>query len=85
MVKNTAVSIELFGIQRDIAKTDKVNMPITARTIVRDALEYVRNKYPALPLDEDSILITVNQEQASLDRLLRANDTIYILTHIGGG
>ena len=54
MVKNMLVSIELFGVQRDIAKIDKLNMPITEKTIVHDAIEYVRNKYPALSLDKDS-------------------------------
>ena len=79
------VSIELFGVHRDIAKIDKVNMPITEKTIVRDAIEYVANKYPALSIDKDSILITVNHELAPLDKLLRPNDMIYILPYIGGG
>ena len=84
-MKDMLVSIELFGIQRDVAKTGSVKMPISEQTMVRDALEYIRKKYPALPLQEDSILITVNQELATLDRRLRANDTICILPHIGGG
>jgi molybdopterin converting factor small subunit len=79
------VLIELFGTQRDTAKIDKVNMPITEKTVVRDALEYVKNKYPALTLDEGSILTTVNHELAPLERRLKANDTICILPHIGGG
>jgi molybdopterin converting factor small subunit len=79
------VSIELFGIQRDIAKTDKINMPITEKTNVLDALEYVRNKYPALSLDKDSILVTVNHELSPLNRTLKADDIVYILPHIGGG
>jgi molybdopterin converting factor small subunit len=79
------VSIELFGVQRDIAKTDKLNMPITERTVVRDAIEYVRNKYPALSLDKDALLIAVNYELAPLDRLLRANDIICVIPFIGGG
>ncbi len=79
------VLIELFGMQREIAKIDRVKMPITEKTLVRDALEYVRNRYPALTLDEDSILTTVNHELSPLDRPLRANDTICILPHIGGG
>ena len=36
------VSIELFGAQRDIAKIEKVNMPVTEKMVVRDALEYIR-------------------------------------------
>jgi molybdopterin converting factor small subunit len=80
-----SVSIELFGMHRDIAKIEKVDMPITEKTKVRDALDYIRKKYPRLTLDKDSILATVNHELAPLDRLLKANDTICIIPHIGGG
>lgn len=79
------VLIELFGILRDIAKKEKVNMPITEKTVVRDVLEYVRKLYPDLLLDENLILTTVNHELVPLDRLLKSNDTVCILPHIGGG
>jgi molybdopterin converting factor small subunit len=79
------VLIELFGTQRDIAKMEKVNMPITEKTMVRDALEYIRNLFPDLPLDENLVLTTVNHELAPLDMLLKSNDTVCILPHIGGG
>jgi molybdopterin converting factor small subunit len=79
------VSIELFGIQRDIARIEKVIMPITEKTPLRVALEYIRKLYPDMVLDENMILMTVNHETASLDRLLKSNDTVCILPHIGGG
>jgi len=60
-------------------------MPITEKTSVNDALEYVRHKYPGLYLKEGTILITVNQEMASLDRVLRANDTVSFLPFLSGG
>jgi molybdopterin converting factor small subunit len=79
------ISIELFGIHRDIAKVDRLHMPITERTFVSDVIEYIRNNYPAIPFDNESVLITVNHEIASMDRLLKSNDVVYILPHIGGG
>jgi len=79
------VSIEFFGMQRVVTKTDSIDMPITEKTSVNDALEHVRQQYPALYLDDGTILITVNQEIASLDRILRANDTISFLPFISGG
>ena len=79
------VSIEFFGTQRVVTETDGIDMPITEKTRVNDALEYVRHQYPALHLDDGMILITVNQEIASLDRILMANDTISFLPFIGGG
>jgi len=60
-------------------------MPITEKTPLRNALEYVRQLYPDLVLDEKLILMTVNHELASPDRLLKSNDTVCILPHIGGG
>ncbi|MFC1906526.1 MoaD/ThiS family protein [Chloroflexota bacterium] len=79
------VSIEFYGTQRVITKTDGIAMPITEKTRVNDALEYVRRQYPTLPLDEGMVLVTVNQEMAPLDRILRANDTVSFLPFIHGG
>jgi molybdopterin converting factor small subunit len=79
------VTIELFGIFRDVARTDKIEMTITGKTQVRDALEYIGSKYPALALDRASILISVNSEVATPERLLRPDDVICFLPHIGGG
>ena len=79
------VSIEFFGTQRVITKTDSIDMPITEKTMVHDALEYLRHHYPALHLKEGMILIIVNQEMASADRILQANDKVSFLPLIGGG
>ena len=79
------VSIEFFGMQRVIAKVDSIDMPITEKTRVNDALEYVRNRYPELHLDGGKVLITVNQEMASLNRILSANDVVSFLPFISGG
>lgn len=79
------ISIEFFGMQRAVTKTDSIAMPITENMKVTDALEYVRNRYPGLPLDTGMVLITVNQEMASLDTMLKANDTVLFLPFISGG
>ena len=79
------VSIEFLGYQRIITRTDSVDLPITENMTVNDALEYVRQQYPDLPLDEGMILIIVNKTIASLDRILSTNDTISFLPPISGG
>lgn len=79
------VSIEFHGVQRAVTKTDSITMPIKEKTMVNDALEYVRQQYPELPLDKEKVLITVNQITASPDRILKANDTISFLPFISGG
>jgi len=77
--------IDFMGMQRVITKTNSIDMPISQETRVNDALEYVRRRYPELHLDEGMSLITVNHEIASLDRVLKANDTVSFLPFIGGG
>ena len=79
------VSIQFFGMQRAVTKTDSIDMPVTEKTRVTDALEYVRQRYPELPLDQETLLITVNHEQVSPDTILKPNDTISFLPSIGGG
>jgi molybdopterin converting factor small subunit len=79
------VSIKFLGMQRVVTNTDSINMPITGKTRVNDALEYVRQQYPALSLEENMILVAVNLEVASLDRILRDKDTISFLPLIAGG
>ena len=78
-------SIKFLGMQRLLTKTDSLDMPITDKTKVNDALEYVRQHYPELPLEEGMVLITVNHEVAAPDRMLRDKDTISFLPLIAGG
>ena len=78
-------SIEFLGMQRAVTKTNSIDMPISKETRVNDVLEYVRHRYPELHLDEGMSIITVNHEIASLDKVLKANDTVSFLPFIGGG
>ncbi len=79
------VRIEFLGMQRSITKTSAIDMPISEKTIVADVLEYVRGRYPDLPLDEKMILMIVNQGMTSPDTVLKRNDTVSFLPAIGGG
>ena len=79
------VSIKFLGMQRILTNKDGIDMPITEETRVNDALQYVRQKYPTLPLEDGMMLITVNHETAPLDRVLRDKDTISFLPLIAGG
>jgi molybdopterin converting factor small subunit len=79
------ISIEFLGMQRTITGSSTLDMPITDKTTVNDALEYVRHLYPDLHLKEETILVTVNNEIAPLEQPLNANDSISFLPFIGGG
>jgi molybdopterin converting factor small subunit len=79
------VLIKFHGMQRLVTNTNSIDMPITGKTRVNDALEYVRQQYPALHLEESTLIVAVNLEVASLDRILRDNDTVSFLPNIAGG
>jgi len=79
------ISIKFHGMQRAVTNTDSIDMTITKKTTVNDALEYVRQLYPGLHLEEGTIIVAVNLEIASLDRVLRDNDTVSFLPNIAGG
>ena len=85
MAQKMMVSVKFLGMQRIVTKKDSVNIPVTGEMTVKDILELVKNLYPDLTLDEETLFVTVNQEKASLDRLLSADDTISFLPHISGG
>jgi molybdopterin converting factor small subunit len=79
------VSIEFLGMQREVTRTDSIDMPITEKTRVNDAFEYIRQQYPSLNLDDGMVLITVNHTMASPDKILKDSDTVSFLPSIGGG
>ena len=79
------VSVNFFGLQRKLTRTDTIQVPLSNKTRVADIFNFVRENYPDLPLSEDTVLITVNNHVSSLDRGLRANDQISFIPHIGGG
>jgi molybdopterin converting factor small subunit len=79
------VSIEFLGMQRTMTGADSIEVPITKKSRVDDVLEYVRSNYPQLQLDEGMVLVTVNQEIAPRDRVLKPDDIISFLPFISGG
>jgi molybdopterin converting factor small subunit len=79
------VTIEFLGMQRTLTGADSIEMPINKKSSVDDALEYVRDKYPQLELDEGMVLVTVNQKIAPRDQVLKADDAISFLPFISGG
>lgn len=79
------VSIDFVGSQRSLTQSSGIRMPINGETRVTDALDYVRSQYPTLPLDERCVLVTVNQEMTTLDRVLQPDDTLAFLPPIAGG
>jgi len=85
MAKNSTVSVEFHGVQRVITGEDAIVIEITAKTKVKDVLELLNRRYPALDLDEGMIIMTVNQEKVSAGSILNDGDTVSFIPHISGG
>jgi molybdopterin converting factor small subunit len=79
------VSIKFLGMHRILTNTGSLDMPINGSTTVQDALEYVRQRYPELNLEQGMVLPTVNHQVASMDRVLQDKDTVEFLPLIAGG
>lgn len=79
------VSIEFSGMFRHVTSTHVINIPIDHDTKVTDALDYLTRQFPALKINKNTAIITVNHEVVALDRLLNPDDRISILPPIGGG
>ena len=79
------VSVNFYGLQRKFTQRDNLQIPLSDKTRVCDVLRLVKESYPALPLNENTVLVTVNDHVSSLDRSLQDNDMISFVPHIGGG
>jgi sulfur carrier protein ThiS len=83
--KNLYITIELFGMHGIIAAADRIQMPVTGKTTVQDAINFVISKYPGIVIHKESIVVAVNHDIVPLTKALEANDIVSLLPHIGGG
>jgi molybdopterin converting factor small subunit len=60
-------------------------VPLPDEGKVRDLFSYLRACFPGLPLDDNSVFVTVNDKISTIDQKLHPHDTIAFLPHIGGG
>ncbi len=79
------VSVQFFGAQRALTKTSEIQIPLTKDGRVSDIFIYLMDCYPDLPLNEEGVLVTVNNEAANMNHALKPDDSITFLPHVGGG
>lgn len=79
------VSVKFFGLQRKLTRKERIKVPVSKITRVTDVLCYLEQQYPEMPLGEDTVLVTVNNQISSRDQILEENDHIALIPHIGGG
>jgi len=77
--------VELLGSQKSIAGTNTVEFPVSDTSSVTDALNHVSALYPALFLNPNNLVMTVNGTVSSGGKVLHAGDVVSFLPVIGGG
>ena len=79
------VSVTFLGLQRALAQTDRIQVPLSRETCVADLLSYIKKCYPDVPFMGDGILVAVNNKVSSLERVLKNKDDVIFLPFLGGG
>ncbi len=79
------ISVDFNGSQREVTRTRKIEIQLEKGNRVHDVLSHVKDLYPDLSLQEDSYLVTVNNQVTNREQILKANDRISLIPHIGGG
>ena len=79
------VSISFNGLQRRVTNTDQIQVAVSEKTRVTDVLRVVQKCYPDMPINSDAVLVMINSELSNLEQVLKDNDQICFIPHIGGG
>jgi molybdopterin converting factor small subunit len=79
------VSVHFLGHHRKLAKADKISVPLMKETRVDDLLLHLNEQYPELSLNDEDFFISVNDQMSGPDQILKADDKVAIVPHIGGG
>jgi len=79
------VSVQFTGFQRTLTKVQSVKVPLLDNMRVVDVLNYIKERFPQLSIQENEVFVVVNNDVCVKDRLLKSNDRISIFPHVGGG
>ena len=79
------VSVHFLGLQCKLAGTRKIKIPLLEESRVNDLLCQLKDRYPELSLSRDDFIVSVNDRMSRPNQILKANDVIAIVPHIGGG
>ncbi|MFC1580303.1 MoaD/ThiS family protein [Thermodesulfobacteriota bacterium] len=79
------ISVDFNGSQREVTRTRKIEIQLKEGKRVNDVLSRVMDLYPDLSLPEETYLVTVNNEVTDKEQILKANDRVSLIPHIGGG
>ena len=68
-----------------MTSTGQIQVSVSEKARVTDVLRYIRGCYPDIPINKDAVLVTVNSELSNLEQVLKDNDQLCFIPHIGGG
>ena len=79
------VHVKLFATYREIVGAGAITWSAQGGLTLRELVEGVMAKYPQLGLHRDTMLLAVNHDFASADRILREGDEVALLPPVSGG
>ncbi len=81
------VTIKLFAVYRERAKTDSIKIDIERDMPVKDVLEIVKEKVPSIKdlIIKGKGMIAVNQDIARLDTIVKDGDEVALIPPVSGG
>ncbi|CAA0156836.1 molybdopterin converting factor subunit 1 [Tenacibaculum maritimum] len=78
------ISLLFFGIATDLVGNSSLTIAIASNTSVQELRQLLTTKFPNLK-QITSYAIAVNEEYASKETILTANDTVAIIPPVSGG
>lgn len=79
------VHVKLFATYREIVGSAGITWTGRDDLTLRDLVDGVVAKYPRLAGHRDTMLLAVNHDFASSDRILREGDEVALLPPVSGG
>ena len=79
------VHVKLFATYREIVGSPAITWSARDDLTLRELVDGVMAKYPRLGPHRDTMLLAVNHDFASADRILREGDEVALLPPVSGG
>ena len=78
------VLVLLFGISRDIVGSKSIQIDFEGEVRVKDLMNKMKENYPKFK-ELSSLLVAVNDEYSSDERILSGNEEIALIPPVSGG
>ena len=83
---NREIEILLFAQAKDIVGSETVNVALSSPASVQQAIEWLRNRHPAIEQTLESCMFAVNEEYCeNLDIELASGDKLAVIPPVSGG